>query len=59
MRGGDMEVRVDLLNFEGRMNLNDFIECIQIVERIFKYKEVSSYRRVKLVAIKLKKNTSL
>jgi len=38
---------------------DDFLEWLQTVERIFEYKEVPEDKKVKLVALKLRKYTSL
>lgn len=41
------------------MQLHGFIDWLNFVERIFKYKDMPEDRKVKLVAIKLEKYTSL
>ena len=55
----DFGVKIDLPEFEGRMEPDEFLEWLQTVERIFEYKEVPHERKVSLVAIKLKKSASL
>ena len=55
----DFDVKVDILEFEGRMQPNEFIDWLHIVEQVFDCLEVSEVCRVKLVAIKLRKYASL
>lgn len=50
---------IDLLEFQGRIDPNVFVEWLQIVEQMFDYKDIPQLRRVKLMALKLKKNASL
>ncbi|KAL6220812.1 hypothetical protein ACLB2K_008566 [Fragaria x ananassa] len=53
-RGFDM--KVDIPEFEGRMRPDDFVDWLNTVERVFKYKEIPDEKRVKIVAIKLIKH---
>lgn len=55
----DDNIKVDIPEFEGRMHGDDFIDWLNTVERIFDYKNVADDRKVKLVAIKLKKHASI
>ena len=41
------------------MDPDDFLEWMQTVERIFEYKKVPEDKKVKLVALKLRKYASL
>jgi len=50
---------VDISEFEGELDLKEFLEWMQTVERIFEYKEISEDKKVKLVALKLRKYASL
>lgn len=52
-------VKVDIPEFKGQMDLDIFIEWMQIVEQIIEYKYVSNNSKVKLFAIKIKKRASL
>ncbi|XP_022899409.1 uncharacterized protein LOC111412720 [Olea europaea var. sylvestris] len=45
--------------FEGRTQPGEFIDWLHTVERIFEYKDVPEDRKVKIVAIKLKKHASI
>ena len=44
------DFKVDLPEFEGKLDLDEFLEWLQMVERIFEYKEVPEDKKVKLVA---------
>ncbi|KAG5539880.1 hypothetical protein RHGRI_020186 [Rhododendron griersonianum] len=52
-------VKVEIPEFEGRMHPDEFLDWLNTVERIFEYKDIPEDRKVKLVAIKLKKHASL
>ena len=41
-----------------KVNLGDFLEWLNIVERVLEFHEPSEAKKVKLVAIKLRMNTS-
>ena len=53
------DFKVDLPEFEGKLDPDEFIEWLQTVERIFEYKEVPEDKKVKLVALKLRRYASL
>ena len=53
------DVKVDIPEFEGKMQPEEFIDWLNTVERVFDYKDVPEDRKVKLVAIKLKKHASI
>jgi hypothetical protein len=53
------DVKVDIPEFEGRMQPDEFIDWLNTIERIFEYKDVPEHHKVKLVAIKLRKHASL
>ncbi|XP_042386450.1 activity-regulated cytoskeleton associated protein 1-like [Zingiber officinale] len=57
-RYGDFSFRVDLSDFFGTLQVEGFIDWLNKVERIFKYKEVPDYVKVKLVVIKFKGRAS-
>ncbi|KAI4372863.1 hypothetical protein MLD38_011046 [Melastoma candidum] len=50
---------VQIPEFEGNLDPNEFIDWMHTVERIFDYEEVPEDRKVKLAALKLKKYASL
>jgi len=53
------EFKVDIPEFEGKLDPDDFLEWIQTVERVFEYKEVPDEQKVKIIALKLRKYASL
>ena len=58
-RACDGDVKVEVPEFDGRIEGEAFLYWLYTVERIFEFKEFSEERKVKLVAIKLKGYTSL
>lgn len=52
-------IKVEIPEFEGRAQPDEFIDWLLTVERIFEYKDVPEHRKVKIVAIKLKKHASI
>lgn len=52
-------MKVDLLDFDGRMDINEYIDWLQDIEKIFEYKEISQECGVSIIVIKLKKSTYL
>ncbi|XP_020683447.1 uncharacterized protein LOC110100337 [Dendrobium catenatum] len=55
----DGGIKIDLPEFEGRLDPDEFLNWIHTVERVIEFKEVAADRIVKLVAIKLRKHASL
>jgi len=53
------DIKVDIPDFEGNLQPDDFLDWLQIVECLFKYTEVSEEQKVKIVAVKLKKHASI
>jgi hypothetical protein len=47
---------VDIQEFEGRIQTDEFIDWLNTIEKIFDYKDVPDHNKVKLVAIKLRKH---
>ena len=52
-------MKVDIPEFEGIMQLEEFIDWLYSIDRVFDYKDVPGHRKVKFDAIKLKKYSSL
>lgn len=48
-------MKVYILEFEGRMQPEEFIDWLYSIDRVFNYKDVLDHCKVKLVATKLKK----
>ena len=53
------DFKVDISEFEGKLDPDDFTEWLQTVERIFDYKEIPEDKKVKILALKLHKYASL
>ncbi|PWA60613.1 reverse transcriptase domain-containing protein [Artemisia annua] len=51
--------RMEIPEFDGGVQPDEFIDWLHTVERVFDLKEVPDYLKVKLVAVKLKKHASL
>lgn len=55
----DNQIKFEIQEFDGRFQVDSFIDWIYTVERISEYKEFTKERKVKLVAVKLKGYVSL
>ncbi|GKV33822.1 hypothetical protein SLEP1_g42272 [Rubroshorea leprosula] len=55
----DLGIKIDIPDFEGRLQPDKFIDWLHTVERVFELKDIPDDKRVKLVAIKLKKHASI
>ncbi|XP_017982330.1 PREDICTED: uncharacterized protein LOC108663252 [Theobroma cacao] len=55
----DLGIKVNILEFEGRLHPDDFLDWLYTVEIVFELKDIPDEKRVKLMAIKLKKHTSI
>ncbi|KEH22650.1 Gag-Pol polyprotein/retrotransposon, putative [Medicago truncatula] len=49
-------IKVDIPDFEGELQPNEFVDWLQAIERVFEYKEIPEEHKVKIVALKLKKH---
>jgi len=47
------DFRVDIPEFEGKLDPEEFLDWLSTVERVFDYKDVPDDEKVKLVALKL------
>ena len=52
-------MKVDIPEFEGEMQPDDFIDWLTTIKRIFNFKDILDNRKVKIVAIKLRKHASI
>jgi hypothetical protein len=50
---------VDIPEFEGRMQLDEFIDWVNTIEQVFDYKDVLENHKVNVVVIKLRKHASI
>jgi len=53
------DFKVEIPEFEGKLDPDEFLEWLQTVERIFEYKDIPEDRKAKLVALRLRKYASL
>jgi hypothetical protein len=53
-----MKFKVEFPDFHGSFNLDEFMDWIHTVERVFNCHEVPDSRKVKLVAVRLKGRAS-
>jgi hypothetical protein len=49
------DIKVDIPDFEGELQPDEFVDWLQAIECLFKYKEIPEEHKVKIVAVKLKK----
>ena len=55
----DFVPRADIPEFEGKLDPEDFLEWLSVVERLFDLKEYPESKKVKIVALKLRKYASI
>jgi len=53
------DIRVEIPKFEGKHDPDEFLELLHTIEHIFEYKEVSEDKKVKFIALRLRKYASL
>jgi len=53
------DFKVDIPEFEGQIDPDLFLDSLQIVERGFEFKDILEGKKVKLVALKLRKYASI
>ena len=53
------DFKVDIPEFEGRLQPDEFLDWLRTVERVFDLKDIPDEQKVKIVAIKLKKHASI
>jgi len=53
------DFKVEVPEFEGKLDPEEFFDWLHTVERVFKYKDVPEDKKVKLVALGLRKYASL
>jgi len=50
---------VEISEFEGQLNPDDFLDWLSTAERVFEYKDIPDDKKVKLVALKIHKYASI
>jgi len=53
------DFKVQIPEFEGKLDPKEFLDWLHIVERVFEYEDVPEDKKVKLVALRLRKYGSL
>jgi len=49
------DFRVEILEFEGKLDPYENLECMHTVDKVFQHKDVPDDKKVKLVALRLRK----
>ena len=57
-REAHLDFRVDIPEFEGKLDPDEFLDWLQTVERVFDFKDIPDEKKVKLVALKLRRYAS-
>nr|GEV60836.1 hypothetical protein CTI12_AA531400 [Tanacetum cinerariifolium] len=52
------DIKFDILEYDGKLDPNEFMEWLRTVERVFNYKQTTEDNKVKIVALKLQKYAS-
>lgn len=52
------DIKVDIPEYDGRLDADEFVEWLRTVERVFDYKQTPDNKKVKIVALKLRKYAS-
>ena len=50
---------VGIPDFEGRLDVDDFVEWLRIVEKVFDYQHTPEHKKVKIVALKFRMYASI
>jgi len=50
------DIKVDIPDFDGELQPNEFDDWLQAIECVFEYKEIPEENKLKIVAVKLKKH---
>jgi hypothetical protein len=50
------DIKIDIPDFEGELQPDEFVDWLHAIERVFEYKEIPEEHKVKIVAVKLKKH---
>ena len=59
MQANSNDFRVEIPKYEGKLDPEEFLDWLHTVERVFEYKDVPEDKKVKLVALRLRKYASL
>jgi len=53
------DFKVEIPKFEGKLDPDEFLEWLHTVERVFDYKDIPDDKKMKLVALRLRRYASL
>ena len=53
------DFKIEIPEFEGKLDPEDLLDWLHTVERIFEYKDIPEDKKVKLIALRLRKYGSL
>ena len=53
------DFKVEIPEFEGKLDPDEFLDWLHTVEHVFEYKDIPKDKKVKLVALRLRKYASL
>ena len=53
------DFRVNIPEFKGKLDPKEFLGWLNIIDRVFEYKDVPEDKKVKLITLKLRKYASL
>ena len=59
IQASSSDFKVEILEFEGKLDPEEFLDWLHTVERVFEYKDILEEKKVKLVALRLRKYASL
>ena len=59
MQENTNDFKVEILEFEGKLDPEEFLDWMHTVECVFEYKDIQEDKRVKLVASRLRTYASL
>ena len=54
-----LDFKVEILEFEGQLNPDEFIDWMNTIDRVLEYKDISDDKNVKLVALQLRNYASI
>lgn len=50
----DQGIKVDANDFKGRLDLDEFLDCVDRINQFFEWKEICHDKKVKITTLKLK-----
>ena len=59
MQANSNDFGVEIPEYEGNLDLEEFLDWLYTVEKVFDYKDVPEDKKVKLVALRVRKYATL